>query len=92
MNTIGPDQSKSMTGLSVMFYRTAIDFTKGMASGRLNSYEKYPAVVVELVTTALDAYKRISCVAAFHGIGTNEEGTVCETAERQIKAEVDSLL
>ncbi|HWH56551.1 MAG TPA: hypothetical protein VN682_02910 [Terriglobales bacterium] len=45
-----------MTGLALPFYETALEFTEGMASGRLHQLVKYPSAVIVLVSTSLDAY------------------------------------
>src|SRR6185437_13669411 len=48
--------SKAITGLALPFYETALEFTEGMASGRLHQLVKYPSAVIVLVSTSLDAY------------------------------------
>ncbi|MGA9883491.1 MAG: hypothetical protein WBQ34_07220 [Candidatus Acidiferrales bacterium] len=44
-----------MAGLALLFYETALEFTEGMAAGRLLPVVKYPAAVIMLVSTSLDA-------------------------------------
>lgn len=48
--------SKAMAGLALPFYETALEFTAGMACGRLPQLVKYPSAVIVLVSTSLDAY------------------------------------
>ena len=67
LKSFGQNHSMStrvMTGLALPFYETALEFTEGMACGRLHNLIRYPAVVIVLVSTSLDAY--INEILAFH--------------------------
>jgi hypothetical protein len=48
--------TKVMTGLALPFYEMALEFTLDMAEGRRHKLIRYPAAVIVLASTALDAY------------------------------------
>jgi hypothetical protein len=48
--------TKVMTGLGLPFYETALELTLDMAERRRHQLIRYPAAVIVLASTALDAY------------------------------------
>ncbi|HXA79207.1 MAG TPA: hypothetical protein VNV41_18890 [Candidatus Acidoferrales bacterium] len=57
--------TKVMTGLGLPFYETALEFTLDMAERRRHQLIRYPAAVIVLASTALDAYMN-ETLAFFH--------------------------
>ena len=76
--------TRVMTGLALPFYETALEFTEGMACGRLHNLIRYPAAVIVLVSTSLDAY--VNETLAFHHLmEPTKQLRIAELREKKVR-------